>query len=317
MINQAFFRLPGQQDILFIEQDVKGSDKFVIRPFQPSLAPEYIVGDIQSIDLKSCEKLISSWRYSIADEVNIVDYESVIRLAVESIQKGEFVKVVPARQKLLASDVGVFTLFGRLLQHYKEAFVYVFNLNGKIMIGASPETLMRKNAKGIITEALGGTRTHGRYSEKESDEHKHIVDYISGELKLQGYKFEQLETQSRKAGPVEHLSTGFKLESRGLENDQTLPELLHPTPAVCGLPFEPAFDFIKKYEGFDRAFYSGYIGPMYKNGNFELFVNLRCAEVFEGYYKLFAGAGINALSKPDDEFNETENKMQTIAQWLK
>ena len=48
-----------------------------------------------------------------------------------------------------------------------------------------------------------------------------------------------------------------------------------------------------------------------------MYVNLRCARVFEGVYELYAGAGINEMSDPNDELVETDNKLQTIAQWLK
>ena len=40
-----------------------------------------------------------------------------------------------------------------------------------------------------------------------------------------------------------------------------LVEELHPTPAVGGLPKAAAVDYILKQEGYDRSYYTGYLGP--------------------------------------------------------
>ncbi len=317
MNNQVFFRLPNQSQVLQIQQDSSGLDSFVIRGFNPKLDIDRIQGKIKPVGVSEVKSCVSTWKPGQVQQVNLVDYRKLVDLCIEKIQEGEFEKLVPARQKLIESMIQPAELFEQLLSHYEKAFVYMFHFNGIIMIGASPETLMVREGDTLKTEALGGTLTHGVYSDKESIEHLHIVRYITSKLKELEYEFIQMPTIPRKAGPVEHLSTGFQLKSKGLSEDLALTESLHPTPAVCGLPYQKALDFLQQSEGMDRAYYSGYLGPVYANGNFELFVNLRCAEIYDGHYKLFAGAGVNALSQAEDEFQETENKMQTIAQWLK
>src|SRR5690606_40781440 len=37
-------------------------------------------------------------------------------------------------------------------------------------------------------------------------------------------------------------------------------EALHPTPALCGYPKEAAQTFILENEGYERAYYGGYLG---------------------------------------------------------
>lgn len=54
---------------------------------------------------------------------------------------------------------------------------------------------------------------------------------------------------------------------------------LHPTPAVCGLPKEEAYQFILQTEPHDRLFYSGIIGWIDPQGDTTLYVNLRCMHV--------------------------------------
>jgi isochorismate synthase len=88
--------------------------------------------------------------------------------------------------------------------------------------------------------------------------------------------------------------------------------LLHPTSAVCGLPKEPATVFIRQQEGYDRSYYSGFLGPVQVDGESHIFVNLRCMQLFEDTALLYAGAGITADSEPDKEWQETKLKMDTM-----
>ena len=93
---------------------------------------------------------------------------------------------------------------------------------------------------------------------------------------------------------------------------------LHPTPAVCGLPKETAKNFILEHEGYDRSFYTGFLGEINlnsggeKSANTHLFVNLRCMELFEDKAVLFVGGGITNDSNNEKEWEETVAKSSTM-----
>ena len=89
-------------------------------------------------------------------------------------------------------------------------------------------------------------------------------------------------------------------------------DLLHPTSAVCGMPQEPALDFLRKHEEYDRAFYSGYLGPVNIENETNIFVNLRCMQLLSQKAILYAGAGVTIDSDPEKEWQETEMKLQTL-----
>jgi isochorismate synthase len=89
-------------------------------------------------------------------------------------------------------------------------------------------------------------------------------------------------------------------------------DLLHPTSAVCGMPLENSLEFLQKHEGYDREFYSGYLGPVNVNNNTHIYVNLRCMQLFEGQAIVYAGAGVTVDSVPEDEWKETEMKFNTL-----
>ena len=78
------------------------------------------------------------------------------------------------------------------------------------------------------------------------------------------------------------------------------------------MPRQSALDFIKRTENFDRAFYTGYLGPVNMGEESHLFVNLRCMQLLAGEAVLYAGAGIIADSEPEMEWQETEIKCDTL-----
>ena len=91
-----------------------------------------------------------------------------------------------------------------------------------------------------------------------------------------------------------------------------LVKILHPTPAIAGIPTENALKLIAKYELHDRGWYSGPLGWIDKIGNGDFCVALRSAYVIDNTMEIFAGGGIVEKSIPEDEWEETEIKFKTI-----
>jgi isochorismate synthase len=82
------------------------------------------------------------------------------------------------------------------------------------------------------------------------------------------------------------------------------------------MPFEPAFSFLVTNEGYDREFYSGFLGPVNFDGESRLFVNLRCIQIFEKTARIYAGAGVTADSIAEKEEEEVDMKILTLTQIL-
>jgi len=124
--------------------------------------------------------------------------------------------------------------------------------------------------------------------------------------------------KTSRAGNLMHLKT----EIQGIVNENTnlneIVLLLHPTPAVCGLPKDKAIHFINESEGYNRDFYAGYLGEINYNNPTEtdLYVNLRCMQIqkkTDNYQAhLYIGCGITKDSIPENEWIETENKAMTL-----
>ena len=316
---QVVFRMPGSGQIHTL-QIGEGDDQFVVQAFDKLEAPVYLKGRFQSVSAEAASSILQKWTLPKVSEVPVLapnHYIELVEQGKTAIAEGKFDKVVLARQIRIHTNTPLSNLFSCLEQAYPDAFVYALSMGPVVMVGASPETLLKFEAGALSTEALGGTKTHGRYTEKEYQEHQQIIDYIVNGISQLDYQYEVRSMQTRVAGKVEHLRSEIHMRSKGLDKDLDLLKVLHPTSAVCGLPFEPAMNFIKNNEGFDRNLYAGYLGLVNGNESFRFFVNLRCANVFDGAYELMAGAGINHLSVAEDELEETNNKFKTIAQCLK
>lgn len=316
---QVVFRLPGSNQVEAFYSG-NGIDKFLISPFLKSKKIHDLFGIIKPVSGNDIKEILDGFNLTNSphnESTGKDDYIKKVSTAVRSIEENKFDKVVIAGIKQVAFSGDMYSLFESLLQNYPDAFVYCFLIENSCMIGATPERLLVKEEGLLKTEALGGTRTNGIFSDKELQEHQQIQTYISDILIENRFKYKATETKIKQAGSLEHLCTEFDIDSISKENDLSLALNLHPTSAVCGLPYDKALEFILQYEQFDRGYYSGFLGPVRSNEDFNLFVNLRCAQCYSDALNLYAGAGITIKSNPLDEWVEISNKMQTIARWVK
>jgi isochorismate synthase len=164
------------------------------------------------------------------------------------------------------------------------------------------------------------TASQAVWTQKEIEEQALVSRYIVNCFKkIRLREYEEVGPRTAIAGNLMHLRTDFTVDMQATNFPQlgtVMLELLHPTSAVCGMPKEPALAFIRAGEGFDRQFYSGYLGPVNIAGESHMFVNLRCVQLVAGKAILYAGAGITADSVPEKEWTETELKCQTLLQAL-
>lgn len=253
------------------------------------------------------------------------DYARAFSAFDEALGAGRFSKLVLARRKTFVADEGfaVPLLFCRALRRYPEAFVYVFRApQSGTWLGSTPEILLSGGIGGLRTVALAGTRLRGcggvdrPWDAKNTMEQGFVADYVARVLRGFGVDDPAVETATVAAGRVEHLCSTFTFACPdGLRPGQ-LAAALHPTPAVCGLPKDEALAFILRHEACRRAYYSGFVGPVERDGRVDLFVNLRCLNAVGAELRLFAGGGIVRGSQLQAEWQETENKMRTVLDLL-
>lgn len=247
----------------------------------------------------------------------------LVSVGIDAIKNNSFKKVVLSRKEnVKLTSFNLIEVFQRLLKKYENAFVYVwFHPKVGLWMGATPERLVTIKNKKFHTTALASTQNYNgdlkpSWGKKEKKEHQFVLDYIISQIKDQknGIRlknFSVSETHTIKAGNLLHLKADIRGEIEMFELKKLL-NTLHPTPAVCGLPKDAAKSFILQNEKYDRTFYTGFLGEINNNLETELFVNLRCVEIEEGFAKIYVGGGITEDSIPEKEWLETHLKTNTI-----
>lgn len=264
----------------------------------------------------------------VSDTTLKEDFVLLVQKGIETIQSGVCSKIVLSRTELI--ELGDFKLelvFEQMLHKYSSAFCYCwYHPKIGMWLGATPEKLVSIEKDKFQTMSLAGTQQYTGtdvvfWKNKERKEQEIVTDYISVQLKNKVNAISVSEPYTARAGNLLHLRTDIEGVLEDNTNLKNLIETLHPTPAVCGMPKDLAKAFIETNEGYDREFYTGFLGEL--NYDFttsekatSLMVNLRCMKIKNNQAQLFIGCGITVDSDPIAEWEETINKSKTMRQIL-
>lgn len=250
-------------------------------------------------------------------------YENLVQKGINAINDKQFDKVVLSRTEILKlNNFEVLETFQKLIHTYPTAFCYCFfHPKTGLWLGATPEKLLHVKDSKFQTMALAGTQQFNDIEEviwenKEKEEQQFVTDFILENLENVTTDIAISNPYTYRAGNLLHIKTDIE---GSIDEDSTLKQILdilHPTPAVCGLPKLNAKNFILENEGYNRSFYSGFLGELNLNNKSDLYVNLRCMEIKNDQAHLFMGCGITKDSDPEKEFEETVNKSMTMKKIL-
>ncbi len=317
----AAYRLPHAKEAFLLREKLGGKVGFHTKPFAKNERALHFYGEKtpfeanlgllqQSLNQKA-EAIKSAQKNSTREQ-----HLARCSKAINQLQKGNMDKVVLSRvSQHSMPDPKADTLFQSLCEHYPNAFVYyLIHPEHGVWCGATPEVLLNVDGNNFETMSLAGTidmRNPRNWSEKEYQEQAFVTDYIVEKIKNIHPKELHIEPREEQlAGHLKHLKTRIRFRS---DIDPTsLLEGLHPTPAVGGTPLDTALQCIEELESHDRRLYTGYIGISENDQNARYFVNLRCMEWTGTGYDLYAGGGITADSNPEDEWEETNAKLQVL-----
>lgn len=248
-------------------------------------------------------------------------YQESFKRFIQPLQNQSFQKLVLSRSEIhpLTENFSPIGAFIKACNSYPRMMIYLCHTpQTGTWLGSTPEIILSGQEKNWQTVALAGTMPMqgetipDNWSEKNKEEQALVAEYIRKALKKFGSKIEEKGPYTARAGQLVHLKTDFRFLLKNTKSLGNLLKELHPTPAICGLPKEDAYRFIAENEGYERKYYSGFIGWLEPDGQTDLYVNLRCMEILEGEAKLYAGGGILASSEMVSELEETKEKMKTM-----
>jgi isochorismate synthase len=255
--------------------------------------------------------------------------------AVKAIQvameEKHFKKAVLARDSIRKSGniIRAGVILDRLAQGAQGNYLFAYRTRGATFLGASPERLFSWKDGTLETESLAGTRPRGHAEDEErrfadelrnSSKERREQNLVTKMLEEQLADFcESVERDSepeiRRSANVQHLYTHLRGRLQSSATLDGVLNVLHPTPAVCGVPRDRARDLLSGLEPFQRGWYAGAIGKIGED-EAEFAVAIRCALLRDHHAYIYAGAGIMPASDAAHEWQETAMKMRPMLKAL-
>jgi len=274
------------------------------------------------------------------------DFRDAVRTALRLIEAGDLSKVVLARQMEVrfVGDIDIPGLLARWRVLEPECTIFSMPGDDGTFVGASPELLVARAGALVSSRPLAGTRSlasdrDGRAlkaSSKDANEHRLVVESIAASLAPWCAVLEVSEhPEPVRLRNMVHLGSAIHgvLHSDG--GDLSAPpdggrsapaprtpgvlelvSLLHPTPAVGGVPRTRALEVIAELERERRGQYAGPVGWVDAGGDGVWVVGIRAGLVRGDAARLAAGVGIVAGSDPETELGETTLKLAAVVDVL-
>ena len=333
----------GSARLLYNIEELDEQSGFVIAPFHVSQQHPIVLirPDIQELPLGEETTVSCLWdgssmpteqefhhreTFVSSRKTPKEDYSRRFNAFIEPLRRKQFEKLVLSRSQTIPAGKAGFSpaaAFHKATGRYKYSYVYLCHTPATgTWLGCTPEIILSGKNGEWHTVALAGTQPlqNGElpteWDDKNREEQEYVSFYIRKQLQALGIKPAETAPVPVRAGELSHLKSDFRFPLPDNKKLGDLLKRLHPTPAVCGLPKEETYHFIRENEGHDRSYYSGFIGWLAPEEKSDLYVNLRCMNILPDAFVLYAGGGILASSEAESEWLETEAKMQTMMRLL-
>ncbi len=258
-------------------------------------------------------------------------WQAQVQQSLEHIRDHQLDKVVLARASAFVFNqpAHLASFANKWQQRTPGTFGFALNFGAASFVGFSPERLLRQLGTDIATEALAGTQPRGtteiddveyeqvlRNDPKLIHEHKLVADFITDQLApFSKHILSDAQVSVLKLANVQHRQARYRAQLTSQDQTPSLLHALFPTPAVCGIPRQAAFDCIAKTEPTPRGWYAGSVGII-GDEMAEFSVAIRSGLLQSQRFINYAGAGIVQGSKAADEWDELNDKVNIVERLL-
>ncbi|MGC8823724.1 MAG: chorismate-binding protein [Bacteroidales bacterium] len=218
----------------------------------------------------------------------------------------------------------------RLSGHSPAPFSVFYRHGNLYLLSASPERFLKKEDSLVISQPIKGTIRRGKNSnedeelrillqnsEKDRSENIMITDLVRNDLAQ--FAEEGTVRVSDLCGVYtfrhvhQMISTIECRLRRGLSYIDAI-RLAFPMGSMTGAPKRNALRFIEAYETFNRGLFSGAVGYITPDGNFDLNVVIRSIlyDAVQHYVSIPAGSAITVYANALQEYEECCLKAQAL-----
>ncbi|WP_138420129.1 anthranilate synthase component I [Aquibacillus sediminis] len=255
-------------------------------------------------------------------------FMTMVEKAKQHIVDGDIFQVVLSQRMKADFDTDPFSFYRSLRRANPSPYMFYVDFEDYIVLGASPESLIKTNGKQVITNPIAGTRPRGKTSqkdeqlatelladEKELAEHKMLVDLSRNDLgrvceigSITIPKYMTIERYQHVMHIVSEVQGQLSEDYNGI--DALISTL--PAGTVSGAPKIRAMQIINDLEQKKRGAYAGAIGYINMNGDIDLALAIRTLVIKGKSAYVQAGAGVVYDSDPASEYQETLNKAKSL-----
>lgn len=263
----------------------------------------------------------------VRDTVENEQFLSWVDKALDHIRQGDIYQIQLGHEVQVDTPVKPFDVYRALRKNNPSPYMYLANLGGVDLIGASPELFVRIKDNLIEMRPIAGTvgKTPGvssdelilsmTRSEKERAEHLMLVDLCRNDIgrvcQPGSLEVDELMLVEEYSHLYHMVSNVRGLLREGFDSFDVI-KASFPAGTMTGAPKIRAMQIIEGMENNRRGIYAGAVGLIGFDGSVNTALCIRSAVHKEGTYYLRASAGIVADSVPDKEWTETFYKMGSV-----
>ncbi len=266
---------------------------------------------------------------TIQNTITQQQYIETIKKLKEHIHYGDCYEINFCQEFFIENiAIDPLTLYHRFSKISPSPFGTFYKLNNKYCIGASPERYLKKTGNTLLSQPIKGTakrdlqnhlideanKNYLRTSKKEKSENITVVDLVRNDLskvckagsvkaeELCGiYSFPQVHQM------ISTISGEMKENMYWVDAIQAT----FPMGSMTGAPKRKVLELIEQYENTKRGLYSGAIGYITLQNDFDFNVVIRSIFYNQNnqYLSYNVGSGITYYSDPEKEYEECLLKM--------
>ena len=255
-----------------------------------------------------------------------------VRQVKEHIRDGDIIQAVISQQFTCNRAPDPINLYRAQRYINPSPYLFFLQLDDRLLVGSSPETMVRLENGTAMLRPIAGTRKRGGdeqadrqladellRDEKERAEHLMLVDLGRNDLgrvaeigTVQVTDLMSVERYSHVMHLVSTISCDLK---SGCDAWDLLPAVF-PAGTLSGAPKIRAMEIIADQEQTPRGPYGGAVGYIAFSGDMDMAITIRTACIEKDRLTVRAGAGIVADSDPEFERLESVQKAMAIQRAL-
>lgn len=286
-------------------------------------------------DIELIESIINSrdvpvYPFAIASRetsnMEDADFIEMVKKGISSCYRGDVFQIVLSRRFQQSFRGDEFNIYRALRSINPSPYLFFFDYGDYKLMGSSPESQLIINNNKAIVHPIAGTfkrtgddlvdqqkATELLNDPKENAEHVMLVDLARNDLSTvcSDVKVEHFRQVRYYSHVIHMVSEVTGVIEKGANPFGVLFKTF-PAGTLSGAPKFRAMQLINEYEPTERSFYGGAIGFVGLDGSCNHAIMIRTILSRNNMLYLQAGAGIVAASKPENELEEVNNKLNAL-----